>query len=607
VVFRLWHEFKRRSGLMRWVFPLDPPVQHFITLKDWKVAAAPFFFSSKADVKCTAQPDPLVQEVVERIRGGEFPFFNNNWLRAPGWRIHPLTGYQYPVEEHWSEVPDLSTERGDIKYVWGKARFSYLLTLIRDDYHNGQDHGEWVFKDIDSWIADNPINAGPNWRCSQEISLRTFNWIFALYYYRDHPALNEERFQRILPTIFWQIRHVYDNIHFSRIAVRNNHAISECLLLFLGGLLFPFLPKAKHYQQQGKQWLEQELCYQIYEDGSYLQHSMNYHRVVVQLLCWGIVLGEKNGDPLSAVVYDRARKSLHFLEACTATVSGHLPNYGNNDGALFFPLSSTGFRDYRPSLSALALALKEPLRFQEAGSMEEAHWYGLSSGAIATVRLPEAQALPVGGYYTWREKESFTFIRCGDYKDRPGQADALHLDLWYQGENILRDAGTYSYNDDEKLLRQFWGTAAHNTLTLGDYDQMQKGSRFIWYYWTTVSQATTKTTDAYWEFSGTIKGFQQLATDIYHQRTVRKYKDVPHWEIRDQVRGNFSENLIQHWHLAPEQLKNVQISATDEEGKSLALHTRPAWYSSVYGHKEESSCLSFVTPGRTLITTIKIS
>lgn len=593
---------------MRKLFPIAPPSQLFITMDDWKATAAPFFFESKASLQLTAEPDEALREDVERIRSGSFPFFNHSWLTWPDerWRKHPITAFNYPLEEHWSEVPDLSTERGDIKYVWGKSRFSYLLTLIRDDYHNEQDHGEWVFRDIDSWIADNPINAGPNWRCSQEISLRTFNWIFALYYYRDHQALKEDRFQRILHVIYWQLQHVYGNIHFSRIAVRNNHAISECLLLFLGGLFFPFFPRSAHYRQRGKRWLEQELRYQIYDDGSYLQHSMNYHRVVVQLLSWGIILGEKNATPLSTEIYGRARKSLHFLEGCTSIGNGYLPNYGNNDGALFFPLSPTDFRDYRPQLSALALALNEPLRFDERTSLEEAGWYGLKGNEIAKHPLPQEQNLPIGGYYTWREEDAFTFIRCGQYRDRPGQADALHLDIWYQGQNIFRDAGTYSYNEDEKLLRQFWGTAAHNTITLGDYDQMQKGSRFIWYYWTRITQAETKTTATYWEFTGTIKGFKQLGNDIYHQRIVRKYKNTARWEIEDQVKGSFQEKLIQHWHLAPEQLENIQISAEDAEGNQLAMNTRSAWYSSVYGHKVASTCLSFNTSGRTLITTIEI-
>ncbi len=41
----------------------------------------------------------------------------------------------------------------------------------------------------------------------------------------------------------------------------------------------------------GKYWFEQEIAYQVYADGSFLQFSMNYHRVVVQLAHLGFAIG----------------------------------------------------------------------------------------------------------------------------------------------------------------------------------------------------------------------------------------------------------------------------------------------------------------------------
>ena len=71
---------------------------------------------------------------------------------------------------------------------------------------------------------------------------------------------------------------------------------------------------------------------------------MNYHRVVVQLLTWGIQLAKLNGDTFDKVVYERAQKSLDFLDACIDPVSGELPNYGSNDGALFFKLTNDDYQ-----------------------------------------------------------------------------------------------------------------------------------------------------------------------------------------------------------------------------------------------------------------------
>ena len=63
-----------------------------------------------------------------------------------------LTGFQYDIHKHWSEVQDLSKEAGDIKYVWEKARFSFLYDVIRYDYHFEDDQSQFVFKQIEDFI-----------------------------------------------------------------------------------------------------------------------------------------------------------------------------------------------------------------------------------------------------------------------------------------------------------------------------------------------------------------------------------------------------------------------------------------------------------------------
>ena len=93
--------------------------------------------------------------------------------------------------------------------------------------------------------------------------------------------------------IYASVHHVYHHINFSRIAVRNNHAITETLFLTVSNVLFPFIPETKKWAADGKKWFEEEIDYQIYNDGTFLQFSMNYHRVVVQLLSLGTALFEK--------------------------------------------------------------------------------------------------------------------------------------------------------------------------------------------------------------------------------------------------------------------------------------------------------------------------
>ena len=62
---------------------------------------------------------------------------------------------------------------------------------------------------------------------------------------------------------------------------------------------------------------------------------MNYHRAVIQLLTQVIQFSKINNDYFNPVVYERASKSLNFLDACIDCYSGKMPNYGLNDGSLF--------------------------------------------------------------------------------------------------------------------------------------------------------------------------------------------------------------------------------------------------------------------------------
>lgn len=155
--------------------------------------------------------------------------------------------------------------------------------------------------------------------------------------------------------------------------MRNNHAITETLALYLVGLLFPQFPESGEWKKKGKKWFEEEIKYQVAEDGTYLQFSMNYHRVVVQLLTWAITLADRNGERFCDEVYKRAYQSVNFLYQCQDDSTGWLSNYGSNDGALFFKLNDCDYRDYRPQLDALYYLLTSEHLYDR--QYEDREWY----------------------------------------------------------------------------------------------------------------------------------------------------------------------------------------------------------------------------------------
>jgi hypothetical protein len=341
--------------------------------------------------------------------------------------------------------------------------------------------------------------------------------------------------------------------------------------------------------------------YQIAEDGTYLQFSMNYHRVVIQLLTWAIALADKHEEQFNEAVYRRAYSSVNFLYQCQEESSGFLPNYGSNDGALFFTLSDNDYRDYRPQLDALHYLLTGESLYQS--DYEDRYWYcgehKPKQRSFQPVRKQYGMVSFPNGYYLIREQDTLTFIRCGTYKDRPAHADNLHIDVWYKGENVLLDGGTYKYNTTDKLTHYFSGTESHNTVMLDDCDQMLKGARFIWYNWSEAECASILEKDDGYYFTGTVRCFTYLDKKIRHIRNMTKIKNKPIWLVDDAITHKPARfKMRQLWHTRS---SNVQMTVDGVKPViSKGLH------SLYYGQMEETSQIEFITDTNSLKTTIKM-
>ena len=313
------------------------------------------------------------------------------------------------------------------------------------------------------------------------------------------------------------------NIGYARYQ-NNNHAVSEAAALYTVGLLFPEFNKAQTWHRTGKRVLEECARKQFFPDGAYIQHSMNYHRLALSTYLWIVRLSELNQDPFSSVLNERISVSTEFLSQMQDPVSGRVPNYGANDGAQLFSLDNCDYLDYRPALGAMQYFFNRK-RAHPSGPWDEGlQWFFGAESVKAPVDKREvaSSAHEEGGYYTIRQKNSWAMIRCHSYKTRPGHADMLHLDLWHQGKNILRDSGTFSYNCAQPWQSYFPSTRAHNCPVVDGSDQMTRGTRFMWVDWVRskmIVNASDQDNGVHL-FQGRHYGFCRQGRDIIHQRSV---------------------------------------------------------------------------------------
>lgn len=612
ILFRSKYESGRKMGFLIRKYPTKLTAVPIPTLAEWREKGCGWFFEDRDNLKVTKNKAPELKEKMDHILKGDVLFFSKAWKPLDldnDWVTNPESGYHYDAHQHWTKINDFSKEAGDIKFVWEKSRFSWLLTVCRYDYHYDEDHAEFAISLILDWIDKNPLNCGPNYKCSQETSIRILNWLYALNFYRKSEALTEDKWNTIITSIYWQTDHVMKNINFSRIAVRNNHAITETLTLYLMGLMFPMMKGASSWKKKGKKWFEKEIDYQIEEDGTYIQDSMNYHRVVIQLLSYAIAIADKHGEKFNDLVYEKAYNSVNFLYQCQEPTNGWLPNYGANDGSLFFPLSDADYRDYRPQLDALHRMLTGEALYDNKA--EDAQWFGKTTPNLRKLfkkidRQYGIIEFKKSGYYLIRESNTLTFIRCGLFKNN-GTNDQLHLDVWYKGQNVLMDGGSYKYNTNELTVRYFAGTESHNTVMVGDYDMMQKGARFMWFYPPSFLSANIREEYFKYEFEGKICAFKQTGgKGIVIYRKINKVKTSPDWVVTDTIEGAPLDIIKrQLWH-TEDSFKTQDSSFKLNFESDCERVEKDGWTSDYYGVKRAISQIEFDTKENKIITRITI-
>lgn len=603
---RAQHSFSVKSGLLKKknLFPASSIFP--VSLSDFRNSKAQFLFSPDSIHKIPKEPNRILSDKIDVLVSGNYTYFHHRTLPLPRtavWHTHPLDGYCYPQHLHWTQISDFHPER-DIKWMWERSRFCHIGDIIRYDHHCTADSSGFVINEILDWIANNPLHYGPHYISAQEIAIRVLNWLIALHFYKDHPFLTERRWQTILCSIADQVRCIETNIAFSKNLVRNNHLVTEACALFVFGTLFPYNAEQNKRAQKGWQILNEEAEYQFMADGAYLQYSMWYHRVVMQVYQYATGIALKNGITIPDKMREVLIKSLNFLFQHTDPETGEVPNYGANDGSVFFRWHDAPYADFRPLIESFGLMLQTNFDFATTSPSAQNNWIDINASATTTIQQNTNNAFRIGGYYTSRNKRSFIFIRHGKHLFRPSQADQLHIDIRLDGKPLFMDAGTLTYNGNPLSIHNYFGTQAHNTVTIGAYDQMLKGPRFIWFYWSKADTTKWDLQNKYIDFEGSIQGFRESGRWIQHTRKLRIHPQNAEWEITDTVANHKELPIHQHWHITEEQLTRVEITATDSHGNPLEAAITACTYAPVYGMEVPAVRITFTTHTHSIHTHI---
>ncbi len=533
----------------------------------------------------------FIEKADQALSGNIFSFsshYLNYWENGQlAWNINPENRRKAPLDKPWNKISDFG-DFGDIKLIWEASRFPqvfYFINAYSLTKDNKYAHG--CIRQIVDWCRRNPFPNGPHYKCGQEIAFRLFSWMIALDFFQNFVS-NESK-TIILRNIYISILRIDINIDYAAKSVRNNHSISESAGLIVVAVLFPEFPESPRLLKKGLSYLKKELGYQVYDDGAYIQHSMTYQRLVVDIVSFVLFICRKQQISLPIEITRTHHKMMVFLLSFMQK-NGWLPNYGNNDGTNLFPASNADYRDFRPSLNFAAAVSKKTTPTDEPGERGICNLLGLTNNSL----LPDCyeNAFKDGGYYILRNSKCFGFMRAHTYKDRPGQCDMLHLDIWYNGHNIFCDSGSFSYNSKSRKIDGFEGTGGHNTIMINDADQMNKAGRFGWSPWITARVLHF----SHQQIVAEHYGYQKLY-GVVHRRSVRMTRNG--FIINDRIMGTFDEIKIQQiWNT---QNQAVQMDACSLRVKKSLIHSNikgrveKTYISNSYNHYSRGQKIIFET------------
>lgn len=462
----------------------------------------------------------------------------------PNWLSNPFTGERVAAADRcWWEIPDFDPAVGDIKLLWELSRMDWVLAFAQRIRQGDSESLVRVNTWINDWGKHNPPYRGPNWKCGQEASIRVMHLAMAAHILGQA----KEATPGLRDLVHLHLRRIAPTIQYA-VAQDNNHGTSEAAALFIGGSWLALFGCAdgKRWALSGRRWLENRAARLIGVNGTFSQYSLNYHRVMLDTFCM-VEVWRRHLDlpPFTERLQSRIFSATEWLRHMVNPIDGDGPNVGANDGARLLQLTNTRYRDHRPTVQ-LAMALFAMKRaYSQHGPWDAAfQWLNIDlPQEIAPA--PKSYLADDGGFAILRDGDVMALMRYPRFNFRPSQADALHLDFWLGADNLLRDAGTYSYNTDHQWLNYFGGTISHNTVEFDGRDQMPRLGRFLLGDWLKTERLEPLHED--------IKGLHfaagyRRAKGPSHYRSLILEDNI--LQITDTVK-EFTHKAVLRWRLLP--------------------------------------------------------
>ena len=438
------------------------------------------------------------------------------------WQIDFKSGFRWSAAAWHRDVRFGDVAGADVKVPWELARMQHLPQLALAA-GAGLVSTEQAMREIRNqaldFIAANPPGWGIHWCNPMEVAIRAANWLITRDLLLAAGSGFDAEFDAVLrASVHDHGRHIAANLEWHP-RYRGNHYLANLAgLLFCGACLEG--EEADGWLAFAIRELEAETARQFNRDGGSFEASTSYHRLSGEIVAFGTAAAlalpsgrierlarirprricaqhglrarplREGGAPFGAAHVENLRRIANFARAATKP-GGRVVQVGDNDSGRFARLAWAERDGEEDSLdhrhlvamietldtlprggttagappAASGLGWEDAVR--EIGALEAGHTrVRVLARGPGLVRNLACAAFPDFGLYVLRSDRLWLSVRCGESGIEPLGAhahnDQLAIELVLDGEDLVRDPGSYVYTSDPGTRNAYRSAFAHD-------------------------------------------------------------------------------------------------------------------------------------------------
>jgi uncharacterized heparinase superfamily protein len=487
------------------------------------------------------------------------------------WHRDFKSGYRWEPGTYFKDYVRVRLDdHSDVKVTRELSRFQHLPLLGKAYWLTGNEKYalEYV-NQLNDWMNENPPMFSINWDCAMDVAIRAVNWVTAYGFFHQSPSLSLEFQKRLAKSLLSHGRFINENLEYYETPIdgeikrlNSNHYLSN-----LAGLIFiasacPFFKESRQWMTVASSELFQEIEEQVYPSGVDYEHSVSYHRLVLELFLYSILVIKEQDVWVPEKVLQRLERMFEYALYYTKPDGTH-PLSGDADDGRLLIWNESPIDSHRYLLSLGASLFGRSDMKAAAGVVDESLFWVRGVSAAAEYFQLEANSAPLetrgfsdAQFFVMRKNQNYLFVDAADIGIRGRGShdhnDRLSFELYSGSTTFFCDSGAYVYSANPQARNRFRSTAAHNTVCVDQVEQniLGEGANL----WTLGNEAKVKLER--WESNLQAdvlrvahEGYRRLPDPVIHVREFRFCKKPIQWLVSDELMGSQAHDVDWYFHL----------------------------------------------------------